>query len=133
MRNLCDEVDASYHRCEKSRGFFETFYRKFFDKSADIPPKFSLTDMEKQKQVVMASVLTCLRMQSGDEVARMAVEEIGERHSRRERDIPPKMYGLWLDALCESIREHDPEYSPDLEASWREAMRPSIEIITSKY
>jgi hypothetical protein len=48
-------VLESYHRCEVSGGFFDTFYETFFAKSPEIPPKFAKTDMEKQKQAVMAS------------------------------------------------------------------------------
>ena len=36
------------------------------------------------------------------------------------------MYSMWLDALCEAIRQHDPEFDPELEQLWRQAMLKSI-------
>ena len=58
------------------------------------------------------------------EQASIAVEEIGESHNRRGHDIRPELYELWLDALCESVKKHDSEYTGELESMWREAMRP---------
>ena len=81
----------------------------------------------------MASLLTCLRLRSGDPAARRAVEKIGESHSRKARDIPSHLYSLWLDALCEAVRLHDPLYNPLLKIKWRNAMQGAIALITSNY
>ena len=127
------DVMESYYRCEDSEGFFDTFYEAFFSKSPEIPQRFINTDMEKQKQIVMASLLMCLRLPSGDPQARQAVEEIGETHSRRGKNIPPEWYDFWLDALCEAVRRHDRFYSPLLATKWRNTMQAAIALIRSKY
>jgi hemoglobin-like flavoprotein len=126
-------VLESYHRCEASGGFFDTFYQVFFATSPEIPPKFANTNMERQKQEVMASVLMALRLGTGDPVARRYVEELGESHSRRGHDIRPGLYALWLDALCQAVRRHDPHYTPELDAQWRQEMRPAIEMMSAAY
>ncbi len=126
-------VLESYHRCEVSGGFFGTFYETFFAKSPEIPPKFAKTDMEKQKQAVMASVLMVLRLRTGDPVAVRYVEELAESHSRLGHDVHPRFYGLWLDALCQAVQKHDPQYTPALEAKWRAEMRPGIEMMIAAY
>ncbi len=128
-----EAVVASYHRCEDSGGFFDTFYDVFFAKSPEIAPKFADTDMTKQKQVVMASVLMMLRLRTGDPVARCTVEEFGETHSRRRHNIAPNLYPLWLDALCETVATHDPQFTDELGAEWRELMQQGIELIASRY
>jgi hemoglobin-like flavoprotein len=139
MNTRCDvstgyeEVLASYHRCENAGGLFDSFYHFFFSKSAEIPPKFDMTDMERQKQDAMASVLMALRLAAGDLVARKFVAEIAETHNRRGYNIRPELYGLWLDALCEAIQKHDPQYTPELEQNWRRAMRPAIELMIAAY
>jgi hemoglobin-like flavoprotein len=133
MKETYELTLESYHRCEASGGFFDTFYDIFFTKSPEIPPKFASTDMEKQKQIVMASVLMVLRLETGDPAARKYVEEIAESHSRRGHDIPPKLYDLWLDALCETVEKHDPQYTPELGVKWREVMRPGIEMMIAAY
>jgi hypothetical protein len=41
------------------------------------------------------------------------------------------MYSMWLDALCDAIEKHDPEYTPELNQVWRKAMRKSINEMIS--
>ena len=127
------DVLDSFDRCVRSEGFFETFYDNLMAKSPEIERKFAHTDMEKQKQVVMASLLTCLRMGNGDPRARLAVAEIGASHSRQGHNIRPELYRLWLDALCEAVRDHDRRFTPLLAAKWRKEMRAPIALITSMY
>jgi hemoglobin-like flavoprotein len=128
-----EQVFASYHRCEAAGGFFDSFYEILFAKSSEIPPKFADTEMARQKQDAMASVLMALRLATGDRVARGYVEEIAESHNRHGHNIRPELYDLWLDALCEAVQRHDPQYIPALEAQWRQAMRPAIELIVAAY
>ena len=89
--------------------------------------------MEKQQQAVMASVLMVLRLRTGDPTACRIVMELAESHNRRRHNIQPKLYGLWLDALCEAVRNHDPQFTPQLEAEWRREMRPGIEMMVGAY
>ncbi|PHS17463.1 MAG: globin [Blastopirellula sp.] len=133
MNKKHEVVLDSYYRCEDSGGFFDTFYQIFFTKDPSIAPKFANTDMDHQKQIVMASVLMCLRLKTGDPIARRTIFDIGESHSRKKLNIRPELYDLWLDALCESIQKHDPEYTPEIEALWRESMQEAIELIKSNY
>jgi len=126
-------VLESYHRCEASAAFFDTFYDRFFAKSAQIPPKFANTDMTQQKQAVVASVLMALRLRTGDPAACRFVMDLAQSHNRRGHDIHPKLYPLWLDALCEAVQKHDPEITPALEAEWRKEMRPAIEMMIAAY
>jgi hemoglobin-like flavoprotein len=127
------EVLDNYHRCEAVGGLFDTFYKIFFAKSPEIPPMFAETDMERQKQDAMASVLMALRLASGDTIAREYIRQIAKTHSRRGHRIRPELYELWLDALCVAIQKHDPLYTPSLEAQWRAAMRPAIELMIASY
>ncbi len=36
---------------------------------------------------------------------------------------------MWLDSLCEAIQQHDPEYTPELEERWRDAMLKGIQVM----
>lgn len=128
-----EQVLASYHRCETAGGLFDSLYDIFFAKSPEIAPKFANTDMERQKQNVMASVLMALRLATGDPVAKGYVLELAKSHSRHGHNIKPELYGLWLDALCEAVQRHDPHYTSELEEHWRRAMEPAIDLIISGY
>ncbi len=128
-----EAVLASYYRCEDAGGFFDAFYDILFSKADEIPPMFADTDMEMQKQIMMASVLMCLRLRSGDAIARRTIESIGESHSHKNLNVRPELYLLWLDSLCESIQRTDPQFSLGLEKQWRAAMQAGIDLIRSKY
>jgi hemoglobin-like flavoprotein len=128
-----DSVTASYQRCRASAGFVDTFYAHFLAKSPEVAAKFRRTDFSRQKLMLRESLLAMLLFNLGSGESRAELERLGERHSRRGVDIPPRLYDLWLDALCEAVAEHDPEFAPELADQWRTAMVPGIQLIVSKY
>lgn len=129
-----DAVTTSYHRCMHSGGFTDTFYLKFLAKGPEIAAKFSRTDFDHQKRMLRQSLLLMVMYNYKPDSALPELERLAERHSRRGVDIPDYMYDLWLDALCEAVGEHDPEweYDEQLAEHWRAAMRPGIELILSR-
>lgn len=128
-----DAVTASYHRCRASAGFFDSFYQRFLATSPDVAAKFRHTDFKRQKLMLRESLISMLLFNQNVPSALEEVERLAERHSRRQVDIPPYMYELWLDSLCKTIAEHDPEFTPKLEAEWRAAMKPGIDLLISRY
>jgi hemoglobin-like flavoprotein len=129
MPSPIEQVIASYHRARRSNELFDTFYELFLRKSPEIPTMFSRTDFPHQKLMLRQSILEMLifaQVKTGhDEIDRLA-----ERH--RELHVKPQHYDLWLDALCESLARHDPQFSPELEQMWRDAMQPGIDVMRSR-
>lgn len=122
-----DQVVASYHRARESGQLFDTFYRLFLRKSPEIPGMFARTDFPHQKLMLRQSILEMLVFaQTG--AGRTEIERLRDRH--RELNVTPVQYELWLDALCEALAKHDPEYNPVLETKWRDAMRKGIDIMS---
>ena len=128
-----EAVEASYHRCVENPKFFDTFYDLFLVKSEEIPPLFAGTDWQKQKQVVRVSLLMLIRLGQGRPETREAMEKLGELHSSRDRNIRPELYDLWLDSLCECVKQYDPEYTSELEQKWRDTMKMGIDLMISMY
>jgi hemoglobin-like flavoprotein len=128
MDQVFDQVVASYHRARESGQLFDTFYRLFLGKSPEIPPMFARTDFPHQKLMLRESILEMLVFaQTGsgrDEIMRLA-----ERH--RQLNVQSMHYDLWLDALCEALAKHDPQFSSALENLWRSAMRKGIEVMSA--
>lgn len=125
-----DAVTASYHRCRRDKKFVDTFYYLFLAKSPEIAEKFAKTDFTVQKRMLRESLLTLLTYNLGIEGAREDVIGLGKRHYKL--GIRPELYKMWLDTLCEAIRKHDPEYTPELEKLWRAAMQPPIDLMLSQ-
>ncbi len=129
MKNVCDQVIASYHRCRQSGAFFDTFYDILLGKSPEIASKFARTDFARQKMMLKASLLEMLNFYDGIESVREEIEQLGKLHHHLE--VRAEHYEQWLDSLCEAVTRHDPEYRDDLGEMWREAMRPGIAMMLS--
>lgn len=129
MKDVFDEVVASYHRCRQSGAFFDTFYEVFLGTSAEIASKFLHTDFARQKLMLKQSLLEMLNHYCGIERTREEIERLGNLH--HQLGVRPEHYDLWLDSLCETVATHDPEYRAELRGLWREAMRPGIALMLS--
>lgn len=129
MSSPIEPVLASYHRARASGELFDTFYNLFLRKAPEIPPMFARTDFPHQKLLLRESILEMLLFaQNG--VGRADLERLAERH--RQLNVRPAHFELWLDSLCEALSLHDPEFSILLEQMWRSAMRPGIELMSTR-
>ena len=61
------------------------------------------------------------------------LERIARLHGRRELDIKPELYELWLDCLIRAVKDFDPLCNSETEKAWRNIMRAGIEVMKSKY
>jgi len=130
-----DTFMASLKRCLAAPSFLLDFYGLFMASSDDVRRRFRDTDFQRQTRVladslwVMANVAQAERSSPAwGELPRLA-----ERHNRHGLDIPPGLYDLWLDCLLQAARKHDPQFSPEIEAAWRETLAVGIEYMRSKY
>ena len=127
------EVRTSFDRCEATGDFADKFYAIFLTKSPEIPPLFAQTAFEKQRKLLRATVYIMVTRDVDDPIARETLERIGRSHGRSELDIRSELYDLWLDSVCETVKDLDPEWTPETERFWRERMAPGIALITSQY
>lgn len=124
MTNESNEVTTSFYRCRRDGHFVDTFYDLFLSKSPEIAQKFDETDFRVQKLMLRQSLLEMICFDRGIPGTSEEIERLGRSH--RELRITPDMYSMWLDALCEAISKHDPDYTPELEQLWRQSMLKSI-------
>ncbi|HSP56757.1 MAG TPA: hypothetical protein VLO12_00455, partial [Halomonas sp.] len=54
-------------------------------------------------------------------------------HGREHLDIPPHLYDLWLEALIETVRRFDDQYTDEAELAWRLVMAPGIVYMKFHY
>lgn len=128
-----EDVRLSFDRCEATGGFAEIFYNLFLDSSPEIAPYFAETDFEEQRHVLRDSVYLMVTRDVAEPEMRGMLEQLGRAHSREEFNIPPRLYELWLDSICETAGLLDPEWDAELERKWRVRLRPGIQIITAAY
>lgn len=126
-----DKVFQSYGRSCNNPAFYEDFYNNFMSKSPEIRAMFVNTNMESQRALLRGGIMWLVMHARGMSDAK--IRALGESHSRHKLNINPMYYSMWLDALLETIRKHDPHYDTGIEQSWRNALRPAIELIQSMY
>ncbi|QEF96648.1 hypothetical protein Mal15_06760 [Stieleria maiorica] len=126
-------IVASYRRCMRGDGFIDTFYRLFLASSDEVRIKFQFTDMVHQKLVLRESLLMLILYSENQDRSQAELIKLAERHDRNHADIAPHLYELWLDTLCIAVAQHDPEFTPQVEQLWRDAMQPGIDLMISRY
>jgi hemoglobin-like flavoprotein len=134
MPDPIQQARDSLSRCIQSPEFLDRFYELFMASSEDIRKKFEKTDFDRQKKMLQDSLFVMLvaaGAKSG--FAYKELSKLAERHSRKQLAIDPESYDLWLDCLLKAVAEHDPEYGPELDLSWRDALEEGIELMKSRY
>ena len=128
-----ERVRDSFNRCEAAGDFAEQFYDILLASSEEVATLFAATDFTKQRRLLRASVYIMVTRDVEDARAHEALERIGASHGHGQLNIRPEFYEVWLDSLCSTVAEMDPDWSESLEQSWRSQLRPGIDLITSLY
>ena len=128
-----EAVRLSLERCEAAGDFGEVFYHKFLNASPEIPRFFSGTDFHRQRQLLHDSVRNMVSGDVSNPDLRNGLTHLGQLHGREGRNIPPRLYELWLDGVCDTVQALDPEWTEALEREWRVRLRPGMQIIMAEY
>lgn len=133
--NAVEQFRASLKRCLAAPDFLLDFYGTFMDSSDEIRDKFRDTDMKRQTQVLADSLWSMAVAAQGRPGSPSwgDLPRLAELHGRRHLDIRPQHYDRWLDCLVASARRHDPLFSAETEAAWRETLSVGIEFMRSRY
>lgn len=127
-------LDGSLHRCAANPGFLDTFYERFLNSSPDVRAKFANTDFERQKRALMASFhLMLLAAEDEKNGPERYLRDLAFRHGKDQLDIGSYLYDLWLDSLLRTVRECDPEWTPEIEQAWEQVMGIGIGYLLQYY
>ena len=126
-----DLVMQSYGRCCASSGFFDSFYQYFLASSPEIREKFAHTNMPAQKQLLRQGILNLVMHARG--MPDTKLRALGCSHARGALDIRPELYDLWLQALLQSIGEHDGQCDANTRLAWHKVLNKGISVIKAQY
>lgn len=130
--NVPRDIRDSWVRAAGS-GVMQTFYKNFLDSDPRIKPFFAQTDMNAQMTVLAKSMTFMLNYPTGDPIAARQFNLLGVTHSRNGMNIPPDLYSSWVESLIRALRQHDNQWSSELESSWRRQVAPGIEVMKNAY
>ena len=124
----------SLARCLRGGQFFQRFYELFLASSEEVRDKFRATDFRKQRRMLQTSFYMLVEyMALGWPECQAYLERIAAMHSKHGRDIPPHLYDLWLDCLLRAVKEHDDQYSAEVDNAWRFMMGAGIAFLKARY
>ena len=133
-----DQVDtfrASLNRCLSAPDFLRRFYELFLESSDEVKEKFKNTDFPRQTRILADSLymMAVAGQLESNATAWKEMERLAHTHSRNKLDIRPGLYELWLECLLKAAAAHDPQYSPEIDAAWRETLGVGIQYLSSRY
>ncbi|HEY7682173.1 MAG TPA: globin [Gemmatimonadales bacterium] len=117
---------ASYARCEANPDFLQGFYRHFFATCPAAETLFARTDFARQIKLLRHAIGLLLAFPSQPREEPTLLTRLAEKHGPRGLNIDPSWYPLFVESLLQSVREHDPGFTPAVGLAWREALRPGI-------
>lgn len=135
MIDYLERFDASFARCtarNRGRDFFEMFYQRFMAADEVIAAKFAGTDFDRQREMLRES-LAEMRAFYTEHTRTPYLAVLAKVHGRSGRDIAPRLYDLWLDALCATVAELDVDYDPETGIAWRIVLAPGIAYMKAHY
>jgi hemoglobin-like flavoprotein len=132
-RAMMAAAKASYDRCGAVSHFFDEFYRNFFVRCPQAKALFAHTDFERQNNLLKHAFGLLLIFPNQPEHEPTILARVAERHSRRELGVDPSMYQPFIDALIDTVRDSDPQFTPAVESAWRRTVEKGVAYMQAKY
>ncbi len=128
------DVHQSYGRCRRAGHFIDRFYERFLASDPRVARAFEGTNFSQQKRALGQAIATAISYAEGESFVNSTMERMAEVHSRGGRvPVDPALYTPWLECMVETAREVDPRWEDGLEARWREALQPAVDLFVARY
>ncbi len=128
------DVQASYGRCSRQKGFITRFYELLMEKDERIPRMFEGTDWSQQNRALRRGISIALTFAGGSNIVERSMDEMADVHSRKGRaPVDPVLYKHWRESLLQAVKEFDPRITPELEKHWAEALKKTTDHFTEHY
>lgn len=132
LRFFLDSLYRVSGEPDDQRDFLSRFYEIFLAESPEIEARFADTDMERQREMLAQSLHEMVDFATS-RVASDRLARVADRHGRRQRDIPPELYEVWLNCLIRAVQEMDPLFCEEVELAWRVVLAPGIAYMKFRY
>lgn len=134
IHDTYDDVQASYGRCLRKKGFITRFYEILMQSHTDMEPMFHRTDFGQQRKALRRGISIAISFAAGSPSAQYSMDQMAEIHSRIGRaPVDPALYRFWLDSLIQALSETDPRFNDQVEARWHEAMQKTIDYFSKAF
>lgn len=134
MTTKFQDVQASYGRCTRQKGFITRFYELLLDRDERIRQMFKNTNWTQQNKALRRGISIALTYASGSDIVERSMFEMADTHSRTGSvPVDPSLYVHWREALVQAVSEFDPKFTPELKRSWSEALKIATDHFAQRY
>jgi hypothetical protein len=120
--------EASFDRVRPLPEFLPRFYELFRRSSDEVEARFAGTDFDDQVCVLAATLAMIGMTARGHVAAEGQLRRIAAEHDRAHLDIPPELYGPWLECTLRAAAEHDPLWSDAVDRAWRRVLGVAVRL-----
>ena len=128
------DVQASYGRCTRQKGFITRFYEVLLERDERIAQMFQGTNWTQQNKALRRGISIALTHAGGSNIVERSMNEMADVHSRKGRvPVDPVLYRHWRESLLQAVKEFDPRITPELEQRWADALEKTTAYFTEQY
>ena len=124
---------ASYDRCCQAPEFLQAFYENFLATCPAAVPRFAGTNFEQQTKLLRHAIGMLLIFPNQPNKEPNLLTRVAERHNRGDLNVDPSLYKPFIEALIDTVKRFDGQYTATTEAAWRETIAPGVEYMKSKH
>ena len=128
--DIAGQFNESFERCVNDPLFLDRFYEIFLASSDEVNLMFRNTDMETQKVMLLSSMAYMTNAYNNESNFLL---KVADRHNKKNLNIKPYLYPLWLDSLLAAAKSIDPLFEKNTEKLWRKILQPGIDQMISRY
>ena len=134
MTTSFQDVQASYGRCTRQKGFITRFYELLLDSDDRIRHMFESTNWTQQNKALRRGISIALTHAGGSDIVDRPMKEMAELHSRKGGlPVDPELYHYWRESLLQAVHEFDPQINPTLEKNWSVALKKATDKFVGQY
>jgi hemoglobin-like flavoprotein len=133
VKDVTRQFNESLDRCLANAAFLDRFYRLLTSSSEEIAEKFRHTDFDRQKAALKTALFVLLFAHQWNVAGDAYLQGVARRHSRKDLDVRPELYDVWIDCLVQTVAEFDPSFGSQVEDAWRQVVGPGIAFLKTAY
>lgn len=118
-------IQQSLSKYAQDKRFLDIFYELLFAKSGTAQESFEGIDMEAQKRKLGVALPKFLALAAEDPQSE-TVREAQTRHAQHHSGQRKLDYGTWIETLCQTCRQYDPQFTDLMESELKERLQTAV-------
>ncbi len=112
--------------------FEDALFDNLLRSCPEVAQRILTGNMEAFRSTLMLSIDNLARYYANGKPTTM-LQGVARRQSRCERNIEPRLYEFFLQALLKTVQEYDAKYNEEVGKAWEVVLRPGIEYMKQMY